>query len=100
EPMKHLPVKEIGYAVAFVIAALLLYATSYMTLVSEETEETGFTGFGTARFPTIEHRPDGPRYKPRYRFGGEVAVQFFYLAYEVDVRVRPEKWLLRLYEVE
>jgi hypothetical protein len=75
--MKHLPLKEMAWAVAFVIVALLLYGGSYVMLVSEETEELVFTGVGTIRFRVVE----GSRYKPSYPFGADVAVRFFSLAY-------------------
>jgi hypothetical protein len=90
--MKHLPMKEIGYAATFVLVALLLYGGSYMMLVSQRMNVI----VGTFGVPVV----DGDRIQPEYAIGGDVAVRFFSLAYEVDVRLRPEKWSIPLWPAE
>jgi hypothetical protein len=73
-----------AWALAFVVVALVLYAASYMMLVSHRMNVVA----GTFGVPVVE---DG-RIQPEYAIGGDVAVKFFSLAHEVDVRLRPEKW--------
>jgi hypothetical protein len=73
--MKHLPLRECGYAIAFVLAMCVLYGGAYLALMQADD-----TGAG--------------RYMPmlKYRFGGEWSKRIFAPAHEVDRRIRPELW--------
>jgi hypothetical protein len=88
EPKTRSLVATVAWAIALLFVAVLLYGASYAMLVSEETVNVAVPGAAIA-MPVME----GSRVKPHYAFGSHVAVQFYGPAHEVDVWLRPEKWL-------
>ena len=77
--MKHLPLRECGYAIAVVVVLLLLYGGAYLALMT-------YTNVGSGRLIPIL----------QYRFGGEWSHGFFAPAHEVDRRFRPDLWRFEL----
>jgi hypothetical protein len=73
--MKHLPLRECGYAIAFIVALVLLYGGAYLAMMTYEDIGSG------RRIVILE-----------YRFGGERAEYFFAPAHEIDRRLRPDLW--------
>jgi hypothetical protein len=73
--MKHLPLKECGYAIAGVVVLLVLYGGAYLAL-STKTE------FGWGESHSFVE----------YRCGGEWSVSFFAPAHEIDRLLRPDFW--------
>ena len=69
--MKHLPLRECGYAIVVVVVLLALYG-AYLAMVQRS-----------------RHLWNS---RPIYRFGDEQARCFFAPAHEIDRRLRPDFW--------
>ena len=78
--MRHLPLREIGYALAFVAIFLVLYFTAYYAMVERITIVPGVT-FNA-----------GGIYVAGYRFGGDVSRVVFEPAHQLDRRYRRFYW--------
>ena len=94
--MKHLPLRECGYAIAVVVAVCLLYGGAYLALV-EVVEREDLRG--AMRRPGDRHDLPGtpreispPTCVARYRIGNDWAKAFFSPIHELDRRVRPDYW--------
>ena len=70
--MRHMPLRECGYAIAFVVLLLFVYGGAYFAMM--ERKEIG-------------HSPH-----VSYRFGEEWTEAIFAPAHDVDRRVRPDVW--------
>ncbi len=77
--MKHLPLREVAYAIAFVVALFVLYAIAYLALMIRV--DLGISSIAGEETPMVT-----------YRFGGESSEWFFAPAHEVDRRLRLELW--------
>jgi hypothetical protein len=77
--MKHLPLRECGYAIVFFIVLLALYGGAYLAMM--QRFETGISAMGEEETPFVE-----------YRFGGESSDTFFGPAHELDRQLRPDLW--------
>jgi hypothetical protein len=76
--MPHWPLRELGYAVVFIVTALLLYVVGYaMMLERSESESNLFD----------------QRLHPRYRSGGETAQAVFGPVQSVDEKLFPDRWV-------
>jgi hypothetical protein len=76
--MRHFPIRELGYAIGFVVLLAALYVGSYFLAVT----------------PTTFASPDGGgvsiRMKPAYP--AEWMEPVFAPIYEIDRKLRPEAW--------
>ena len=70
--MKHLPLRECGYAIAVVVVLLVLYGGAYLALSTKVELD-----FGTY---------------VDYRFGGEWSATIFEPAHDVDRFLRADFW--------
>ena len=77
--MKHLPLRELAYAIVFVAVLLGLYGGAYLAMM--QRYNLGISSIAGEETPVVA-----------YRFGGESAESFFWLAHDVDRRVRPDMW--------
>jgi hypothetical protein len=77
--MKHLPLRECGYAIVFVLALFLLYGGAYFAMM--QRLDLGISAIAGQETPMVE-----------YRCGGEWAETFFGPAHEVDRQLRPDLW--------
>src|SRR5207253_1492412 len=77
--LKNWPVKEMGFAVAFIVLLATLYAGSYAALVTRDLE------YGAGGWAVV----------PVYRLGGEYSERFFSMLDDVDLKIRPEYWTIR-----
>ena len=77
--MKHLPLRECGYAIAFVVVLTGLYAGAYFAMM--QRFDLGISSIAGEETPIVT-----------YRFGGESSEWFFAPAHEVDRRLRPDLW--------
>src|SRR4051812_24927677 len=93
-PMKHLPLKELGWAVGFLALLAFLYGVSYWVLLEPAFETVA-----------VHARNDVPeigaflamdaadlRIEPRYRFGGETTRLIYNPVHKLDVWLRPGRW--------
>jgi hypothetical protein len=78
--MRHLPLREFGYAVGFLVLLAALYVGAYYAMV-EPTPLPIMMGVGPWRM------------NANYRFGGESSAAFFSPLEELDRRFFPGRWL-------
>jgi hypothetical protein len=89
--MRHMPIRELGYAIAFLIVVATLYAGAYFAMV--ERTEFRFTGSPLAF-------PSGDEYSfVEYRFGGDAAQSFFAPMHAVDRLLRPKLWQYEIQQI-
>jgi hypothetical protein len=82
--MNHLPLRECGYALTFIVVLLGLYLGAYFAMV----ERVDFGELIASSRPYL-----GPaRPFAFYRFGGDWSQSFFYPAHALDRRIRAELW--------
>lgn len=72
--MRHFPLRELGYAIGFVLLLVAIYVGSYYAMVVRVDWRMNTTCW-------VE-----------YRFGGEWADRFFSPMHDLDRRFRPEWW--------
>ena len=77
--MKHLPLRQCGYVLGFVILGLLLYGGAYLAMM--ERVET-----------SLNDDADPRRTVVRYCCGNEWSERLFGPAHEIDRRMRPHLW--------
>lgn len=70
--------KEAGYFLAGLMLPAVIYAGSYLAMIVPDTVVLDDVARQLGR--------------PAYRFGGESVDAFFRPAFEVDRRLRPERW--------
>jgi hypothetical protein len=75
--MKHLPLRECGYAIAFIVALLLLYGGAYLAMM----ERRLLLISSVASQVYVD-----------YRYGDEWSEALFGPAHELDRQIRPELW--------
>jgi hypothetical protein len=73
--MRHFPLRELGYALGFVVLLAALYVGSYYAMVERRVAGVSFTIIMV-----------------RYRFCEEWARQFFAPVHALDQRLRPDFW--------
>jgi hypothetical protein len=73
--MRHFPLREIGYAIGFVVLMAALYVGAYYGMVTKEQ-------FGRGRNFVVD-----------YRIGGEWAESFFAPMHQIDREIRPATWI-------
>jgi hypothetical protein len=93
--MKHLPLRECGYAIFFIVALVVLYGGAYLAMMQRiDLGEliNSSRGSRAPRGATIAEPllPSIPI--ATYRFGGDWSQTFFALAHQVDRQIRPELW--------
>jgi hypothetical protein len=76
--MKHLPLKECGYSIAFVAGLLGTYLAAYFAIV-EAVDVSGYLARPVAVVAD-------------YPCGGDWTKSFFWPAHRLDQRLRPEVW--------
>jgi hypothetical protein len=76
--MRHWPLGELGYAIGFIAAALVLYVTAYLLLIHRMESDLS---------------PIDPRLYPHYGFGGETSSAIFGPAQAVDEKLFPDRWV-------
>jgi hypothetical protein len=86
--MRHFPLRELGYALGFIVLLAALYVGAYYAL-SEREDRTYLM--------VMRHIERMERTAPKvsmvnYRYGGELAVAFFAPIHEVDRKFRPDWW--------
>jgi hypothetical protein len=82
--MRHFPLRELGYAISFLVLLAALYVGAYYAMVERTEHIHGFMiGIGMRDPPTV---------KLKYRYGGEWSMAFFYPAHDIDRRLRPDLW--------
>ena len=77
--MRHLPLRECGYAVGFILAIMLLYGGAYLGMM--ERIDLGISSIAGEETPMVA-----------YRFGGDWSESFFAPAHEIDRQLRPDLW--------
>jgi hypothetical protein len=77
--MRHLPLRELGYAIGFLVVLSASYVVAYCALV--DRTELGVECILGGQFVLV-----------RYRFGGSSAESFFAPMHKLDRRLRPECW--------
>lgn len=82
--MKHVPIREIGYALAFLVLLAAVYVGGYYALVIREDDWQ--IEFG--ELPRVVIMPP----QAVYRLGGDSSKDFFSLLHEIDRRLRPSYW--------
>jgi hypothetical protein len=80
--MKHLPLKELGYAIGAVLLVGAGYVGAYFALVVPDYELDRDTLRSTVRFDCV----------PKYRIGGASLRRVFDAVHRFDRKVRPETW--------
>ena len=88
--MKHMPLRECGYAIGFVAILLVLYGGAYIAMMQRTERISGFMFEG--KIAEISVRLE-------YRCGGDTSAAFFGPAHEIDRRLRPEMWRNELIRV-
>ena len=93
--MKHLPIKEVAWALVFVVLLFSVYVGAYFALVdriaqydSVPTGSAEVVGEVTLPPPVFSVG----RIVPQYRVGDEWARTVFGHIYEIDRIVRPDHW--------
>jgi hypothetical protein len=91
--MKHLPLRELGWAVGVVALLAAIYMGSYYALAerdgyvfavdSDGGEISGACVYPNYRFLSEPQWPDQPQ---------DVATVFFSPAHAIDLRIRPDYW--------
>jgi hypothetical protein len=76
--MKHLPLRECGYAIAFIAGACILYGGAYVALLQREVLALAADG---QEMTSVS-----------YGFGDEGAEWFFAPAHAIDAKLRPALW--------
>jgi hypothetical protein len=76
--MKHLPLRECGYAIGVVAFLVALYVGSYYALV-EKKEAFAVSSWALGNWPS-------------YRVGGAWAEKLYDPMYHLDRRLRPHIW--------
>jgi hypothetical protein len=83
-PMRHFPLRELGFAIGFTVLLAAIYVGSYYAMVERTEHIQGFMiGIGI---------PDPPTVRLKYRYGGEWSTAFYYPAHDIDRRLRPDLW--------
>jgi hypothetical protein len=75
--MKHLPLRELGYAIAFIITAFAAYTGSYFLLVEREDNSYSL---------------DGPKYHHAVNYRFPETESLFRPAVAIDRMLRPKYW--------
>jgi hypothetical protein len=81
--MKHLPWKETGWAIVFIVLLAFVYAGSYYAMVTQEWHSGIFWEEGWF----------GSRPEPKYPFCDEVLKTVYGPMYSLDRKVRPGFWV-------
>jgi hypothetical protein len=76
--MRHFPLRELGYAIAFLVLLAAIYVGAYYAMVGQG-EMAGFPGSDEVTFPM-------------YPVWQQQSEWFFSLAHELDKSLRPEFW--------
>jgi hypothetical protein len=84
--MKHLPLRECGYAIGVVALLLVTYGGAYLAIVEVPEFDDGTRS-------TIHFGDEPALFVVTYRLGGDWSRAFFAPAHELDRRLRPELWL-------
>jgi hypothetical protein len=77
--MKHLPLRECGYAIGVILIACALYGSTYVALSERKIAWYNLDPF--EEVPVVS-----------YRFGDEWAEWFFAFAHEIDSKIRSDMW--------
>ena len=77
--MKHLPLRECGYAIVGVVLLVAIYGSAYLSLM--QRTKSGWQNCVGEEKPVVT-----------YRFGEEGAESFFAPAHEIDRMLRPDLW--------
>jgi hypothetical protein len=88
--MKHLPLRECGFAIAVLLGFLLLYGGTYFAMMLRDERISGIMIGGRIAEPSV---------RLEYRFGGEWSRSLFEPAHEIDRRLRPDLWRNELIRV-
>jgi hypothetical protein len=83
-PMRHFPLRELGYAIGFIVVLTALYVGAYYAMVEKWIEsDIVLDGHGL-----------DPERKVvvNYRFGGDWAGSLFSPMHALDQKLRPEWW--------
>ena len=81
---KHVPWREMGWAICFLAGLALLYVPSYFALVTRTTP------IGTLR--TLPSGDTLVTFTPEYRVGGDFVGSFFRPICKLDLSLRAEYW--------
>jgi hypothetical protein len=91
-PMRHFPLRELGYAIGFIIVLAALYVGSYYAMVLKSGGPSGHD--------EMIRVPDSPFAFPIYRLNEEWVYGFYAPMYAIDapmyaidLKVRPDFWL-------
>jgi hypothetical protein len=83
--MRHFPLKEIGYAIGFIVLLAAIYVGSYLAMVSKEIDiESTEMAVGQTELVI--------NVNATYWFGGDWSVSFFRLVNDADRLIRPRYW--------
>ena len=81
-PMRHFPLRELGYAIGFVVLLAAMYVGAYFAMA--EPISLPFTS-GVGPWTKLAN----------YRFGGEASAAFFAPLEAADRKLFPDRWLDR-----
>jgi len=84
--IKHLPLRECGYAIGFVVLLVALYVGGYYAMVERIVTLTSVTP-GGVRVSRLEKTVT-----VGYRFESELLHRIFAPMHALDRRLRPEWW--------
>jgi hypothetical protein len=83
--MRHFPLRELGYAIGFIVLLAAIYVGSYYAMVIP-------SDLDPAKLPLRGSISATFYASPVYRFGGNTSAQFFGLANKLDRKLRPGQW--------
>ena len=90
--MKHLPLRECGYAIVGLVAPILLYGGAYLAMISRAEAKFRTPPPGNVLWRLSAEPPEVDPPIANYRFGAEWAIPLFAPAHELDRRIRSEYW--------
>jgi hypothetical protein len=90
--MKHLPLRECGYAIAVVATFCLAYCGAYLTLVEFDEREDLLRAMRRIGDPHSLPEWSSPGWPAAYRIGGDWSKALFAPINELDRRIRPDYW--------
>jgi hypothetical protein len=83
--MRHVPLRELGYAVGFIVMLALLHAGAYFAMVSKEIDiESTELAVGQTELNV--------RVNATYWFGSDWSASFFRPVNDADRLIRPRYW--------